>query len=140
LTHSGFIIWQWFHYSKRKPSHLVVPGTAALAVALAAIANCRALLSQQAADFMLPIMRASSSGIILSSRLPQVYRNYQAKNTGELNLITVGLITAGSILRLFTSAVQIPEQRVNLLCWIMMASVNTTLASQILAYGREKSA
>lgn len=42
--------------------------------------------------------------ILIASRLPQIFQNFQAKSTGQLSVITYGLNTLGSAARIFTTS------------------------------------
>jgi len=45
--------------------------------------------------------------MLLFSRLPQIYKNYTDKSTGQLSLITTLLTSAGSLIRIFTTVMDI---------------------------------
>ena len=41
--------------------------------------------------------------IVMGSRLPQIYKNWKAKSTGHLSLVTCTINVVGCIVRLFTT-------------------------------------
>lgn len=41
--------------------------------------------------------------LMLSSRLPQILKNFRSKSTGQLSILTYGLNVAGSCARIFTT-------------------------------------
>jgi mannose-P-dolichol utilization defect protein 1 len=41
--------------------------------------------------------------LMLVARLPQIYKNFKDKSTGQLSLITYGVNTVGCVARIFTT-------------------------------------
>ena len=41
--------------------------------------------------------------LLLVARLPQIYKNFKEKSTGQLSLITYGVNTVGCVARIFTT-------------------------------------
>jgi len=70
---------------------------------------------------------------MIYSRIHQIFKNYQAKNTGTLSLIMYTFYTGGNLIRVFTTLVEAKD-------WIMFANftigltINSTIVIQILYY------
>jgi len=71
--------------------------------------------------------------IAISSRLPQIYQNYNESGVGSLNLITFGLNFVGAIARIGTSLVQLDDKLV-LLGYVSSAILNGIITFQIIYY------
>jgi mannose-P-dolichol utilization defect 1 len=76
---------------------------------------------------------AASTFVLTASRLPQLYTNFANGSTGQLSAITVLLLTAGALARVFTTLKEVPDP-VILRGMIAGAAVNVALSAQLLYY------
>ncbi|KAK8944178.1 hypothetical protein KSP39_PZI008403 [Platanthera zijinensis] len=78
---------------------------------------------------------ASQHAIFFCARIPQIWKNYRSKSTGELSFVTCLLNFAGSIARVFTSMQEKAPLSVILGSFIGIFT-NGTLLSQIIGYAK----
>jgi len=71
--------------------------------------------------------------MIVVGKLIQAVTNYKNGHTGQLSAITVFLLTAGSLARIFTSIQETGDQ-VMILTFVVSSSVNVIIALQVLYY------
>ncbi|KAJ3338051.1 hypothetical protein HDU93_010049 [Gonapodya sp. JEL0774] len=69
----------------------------------------------------------------IASRVPQIYSNYATRSVGQLSSITVFLISAGSVARVFTTLQEVNDP-VLLVGAVVAALLNVVLASQCVLY------
>ena len=55
------------------------------------------------AEDSLPAAHEVDDLILIAARLPQIYKNFAARSTGQLSVITFGANTLGCVARLFTT-------------------------------------
>lgn len=72
--------------------------------------------------------------VMLAARLPQIAKNFSAKSTGQLSLVTFGVNTAGCVARIFTT-LQDGGGAAMLRSYCLGLLLNATLVTQILYYG-----
>ncbi|MBN3301636.1 MPU1 protein, partial [Amia calva] len=88
-------------------------------------------------------MQATNMPAIIISRLIQVSTNYRNGHTGQLSAVTVLLLFAGSLARIFTS-IQETGDSLMALTYVVSSSCNAIIAGQLLYYwncappGRQK--
>jgi len=78
-------------------------------------------------------MQAGNVPIIVFAKLMQAYENYKNGGTGQLSAVTVLLLFAGSLARIFTSVQETGDQLI-ILTYIVSSIVNGMIASQIIYY------
>jgi mannose-P-dolichol utilization defect protein 1 len=61
------------------------------------------VLAGQINPTLFEALYASQHAIFLFARLPQIWKNFKNKSTGELSFLTFFMNFAGSIVRVFTS-------------------------------------
>ncbi|KAG0450512.1 hypothetical protein HPP92_026880 [Vanilla planifolia] len=76
---------------------------------------------------------ASQHAVFFMARIPQIWKNYKNKSTGELSFITCLMNFAGSIARVFTSMQENAPTSV-VLGSVLGIVTNGTILSQILVY------
>ncbi|XP_078393691.1 mannose-P-dolichol utilization defect 1b [Cetorhinus maximus] len=80
-------------------------------------------------------LQALNMPAVIVSRLIQILTNYRNGHTGQLSALTVFLLFAGSLARIFTS-VQETGDRLMILTYIVASSFNGVIAAQVLYYWR----
>lgn len=100
------------------------------------------ILAGQINPVLFEALYASQHAIFLFARLPQIWKNFSNKSTGELSFLTCLMNFGGSSVRVFTSLQEKAPQSVVLGSVIGMAT-NGTLLSQIILFkkpeaGKEK--
>ncbi|XP_064796266.1 mannose-P-dolichol utilization defect 1 protein-like [Oncorhynchus masou masou] len=78
-------------------------------------------------------MQASNMPAIIIGRLIQVVTNYRNGHTGQLSAITVFMLFAGSLARIFTS-IQETGDSLMALTYVISSSCNGLIAAQLLYY------
>ncbi|XP_074280651.1 mannose-P-dolichol utilization defect 1 protein homolog 2 [Silene latifolia] len=76
---------------------------------------------------------ASQHAIFLCARIPQIWKNFSNKSTGELSFLTCFMNFGGSMVRVFTSMQEKAPSSVVMGC-VLGAITNGTLLSQIVIY------
>lgn len=76
---------------------------------------------------------ASQHAIFLCARIPQIWKNFRNKSTGELSFLTCFMNFGGSMVRVFTSIQEKAPTSVVMGC-VLGATTNGTLLSQIIIY------
>ncbi|CAA7027427.1 unnamed protein product [Microthlaspi erraticum] len=94
------------------------------------------VLAGQINPTLFDALYASQHAIFLFARLPQIWKNFKNKSTGELSFLTFFMNFAGSIVRVFTS---IQENAPNsiLTGFALGVFTNGTILSQILLYQKK---
>merc|ERR1719195_2116580 len=77
--------------------------------------------------------QAANIPMIVVGKLIQAATNFKNGHTGQLSAITVFLLTAGSLARIFTSIQETGDQ-VMILTFVVSSSVNVIIALQVLYY------
>jgi mannose-P-dolichol utilization defect protein 1 len=77
--------------------------------------------------------QAANIPMVLIGKLMQVFSNYQNGHTGQLSAITVFLLAAGALIRVFTS-IQETGDMVIIATYSVSSCVNLLLAFQVLYY------
>nr|XP_046176432.1 mannose-P-dolichol utilization defect 1 protein-like [Oncorhynchus gorbuscha] len=83
-------------------------------------------------------MQASNMPAIIIGRLIQVVTNYGNGHTGQLSVITVFMLFAGSLARIFTS-IQETGDSLMALTYVISSSCNGLIAAQLLYYWNSSS-
>ncbi|OQV15314.1 Mannose-P-dolichol utilization defect 1 protein-like protein [Hypsibius exemplaris] len=91
------------------------------------------LLSGLVPEKVLKIMQASQMVVVLMSKLIQIVENKKNNSTGQLSALTVGLLFAGSVARIFTSVQETGDALV-VLTYIVSSLANGILCAQIIYY------
>ncbi|KAL4202724.1 hypothetical protein AMTRI_Chr02g265060 [Amborella trichopoda] len=81
---------------------------------------------------------ASQHAIFFFSKIPQIWKNYTNKSTGELSFLTSFMNFGGSVVRVFTS-MQEGAPTSMILGSVKAALLNGTIMTQIIVYGRQNS-
>ncbi|KAF4346070.1 mannose-P-dolichol utilization defect 1 protein homolog 2 [Cannabis sativa] len=97
------------------------------------------ILAGQIDPVLFEALYASQHAIFLCARIPQIWKNFSSKSTGELSFLTCLMNFGGSIARVFTSLQENAPQSVVLGSVIGMAT-NGTLLSQIILYKKPEEA
>ncbi|KAL5961360.1 Mannose-P-dolichol utilization defect 1 protein [Taenia solium] len=82
---------------------------------------------------LLTLMQAANTPVILFSRGLQIYANFRNGSTGQLSAISVWLMAAGSLARIFTSIQETGDMLV-ILNFVVSSFVNIVLSVQIIYY------
>lgn len=91
------------------------------------------VLAGQINPTLFDALYASQHAIFLFARLPQIWKNFKNKSTGELSFLTFFMNFAGSIVRVFTSIQE--NAPVSILTGFALGVfTNGTILSQILMY------
>ena len=75
------------------------------------------------------------NGILLASRLPQIYQSFRARSTGQLSIITYALNTAGAAARIFTTSQEKNAGAAMLRGAVISTLLNAIMVAQIVGYG-----
>jgi len=86
---------------------------------------------------LLQILQGCVIPIIIASRVPQIWENFNNKSTGQLSFITWFLNFAGSAARIFTTLQEVNDALV-LLGFIASALLNGIIVCQIILYWKSK--
>ncbi|KAF5468210.1 hypothetical protein F2P56_012383 [Juglans regia] len=91
------------------------------------------ILAGQINPVLFEALYASQHAIFLFARIPQIWKNFSNKSTGELSFITCLMNSAGSMVRVFTS---IQEKAPRSVVWgsVIGIATNVTILSQIIIY------
>jgi len=106
---------------------------------LAAYAAIGYYLAVLAPTSVLPYFQSVTIPVFAASRLPQIARNFSAKSTGVLSLVTVSLNSFGSLARVFTTLSEVDDSLV-LTGMLASASMNAVLLAQVLLYWNNSAA
>ncbi|KAJ3043149.1 hypothetical protein HDV00_005765 [Rhizophlyctis rosea] len=85
----------------------------------------------------LAVLQASTIGLGISSKVPQIYRNFKTKGTGQLSRATVFMQFGGSAARLFTIVQEVKDPLL-LVSVGISCSLNFVNVSQMIYYNRDK--
>jgi len=77
--------------------------------------------------------QAANIPMIVLGKMIQAVKNFQNGHTGQLSAVTVFLLTAGSLARIFTS-IQETGDKVMVMTFIASSAVNVILALQVIYY------
>ncbi|KAI5609974.1 mannose-P-dolichol utilization defect 1 protein [Silurus asotus] len=91
------------------------------------------LVSPLTPMFVVTTMQASNMPAIILGRLIQAGANYRNGHTGQLSAVSVFLLFAGSLARIFTT-VQETGDSLMVLSYIISSSCNGLIAAQVLYY------
>jgi len=91
------------------------------------------VLAGQIDPVLFEALYASQHAIFLFARIPQIWKNFSNKSTGELSFLTCLMNFAGSMVRVFTSIQEKTPTSV-LLGYVIGMSTNGTILSQIIMY------
>jgi len=83
--------------------------------------------------------QAANIPMVLVGKMLQVISNYRNGHTGQLSAVTVFLLAAGAIIRVFTS-IQETGDRVVISTYIVSSAVNMLLLLQVIYYWNAKPA
>ncbi|KAI4303939.1 hypothetical protein MLD38_039516 [Melastoma candidum] len=96
------------------------------------------ILAGQIDPVLFEALYASQHAIFFCARVPQIWKNYTSKSTGELSLLTSLMNFAGSMVRVFTSIQEKTPMSV-VLGSVIGIMTNGTILSQILLYSKQPS-
>eukprot|EP00262_Sarcandra_glabra_P006464 TRINITY_DN1877_c1_g1_i1.p1 TRINITY_DN1877_c1_g1~~TRINITY_DN1877_c1_g1_i1.p1 ORF type:complete len:238 (-),score=26.64 TRINITY_DN1877_c1_g1_i1:226-939(-) len=91
------------------------------------------ILAGQIDPILFEALYASQHAIFFFARVPQIWKNFTNKSTGELSFLTCFMNFAGSIVRVFTS-MQEKAPMSMILGSVMGIVMNGTILSQMLLY------
>ena len=113
--------------------------TSGLVLFILTIAGAGAVLSHRTLvpTSTLALLQASTIGLGISSKVPQIYRNFKAAGTGQLSRATVFMQFAGSAARLFTLTQEVNDTLLIVSCGIS-CSLNLVNVSQMVYYNAGK--
>lgn len=92
------------------------------------------LIPTFATDATLRSLQAMTIPLVMVSRLPQIWTIWRQGCTGQLSALSVFLIWAGSVARVYTSFQETRDDRLLVLGFTMAAILNTTILFQMLYY------
>jgi mannose-P-dolichol utilization defect protein 1 len=81
----------------------------------------------------------ANSFLFLAARLPQIYKNWRSRSTGELSLLTCLMNLAGCTARIFTS-LQEGAGSAMVRAFVLGIIFNSILVAQILMWGNRPAA
>ncbi|KAI4342619.1 hypothetical protein MLD38_027225 [Melastoma candidum] len=96
------------------------------------------ILAGQIEPVLFEALYASQHAIFFCARVPQIWKNYTSKSTGELSFLTSFMNFAGSMVRVFTSIQEKTPMSV-VLGSVIGILTNGTILSQILLYSKQPS-
>ncbi|ONK72677.1 uncharacterized protein A4U43_C04F21930 [Asparagus officinalis] len=91
------------------------------------------ILAGQIDPILFEALYASQHAVFFFARVPQIWKNYTNKSTGELSFLTCFMNFAGSVARVFTSMQENTPMSMILGC-LLGVMTNGTILSQILMY------
>ncbi|XP_012445250.1 mannose-P-dolichol utilization defect 1 protein homolog 2 [Gossypium raimondii] len=91
------------------------------------------ILAGQIDPILFEALYASQHAIFFFARVPQIWKNFSNKSTGELSFLTCLMNVAGSLVRVFTS-LQEKAPAMVLLGSVLGIATNGALLSQIILY------
>ncbi|CAN8307897.1 unnamed protein product [Cochlearia groenlandica] len=94
------------------------------------------VLAGQINPTLFDALYASQHAIFLFARLPQIWKNFKNKSTGELSFLTFFMNFAGSIVRVFTSIQEKAPLNI-LIGFALGVFTNGTILSQIVLYQKK---
>jgi len=100
---------------------------------LAAVAAATAALCGAAPPTLLWLLQAANIPLVFSAKMLQAWANWQAGSTGQLSVVTVTMLLAGSAARIFTS-VQETGDAVIVATYAVSTAANAVLFGQLLWY------
>ncbi|EDR24673.1 hypothetical protein, conserved, partial [Entamoeba dispar SAW760] len=86
---------------------------------------------------LLEILQALTIPFFIIAKIPQIYSNFVEKSTGSLSLLTTLGLTAGNIIRIFTTLKEMDGDFTMLFSYTLGALVNIIIVTQILIYGNK---
>lgn len=92
------------------------------------------LIPTYATDATLRSLQALTIPLMMLSRLPQIWTIWRQNGTGQLSALSVFLIWAGSVARVYTSFQETAEDRLLVVGFAMAAILNTTILCQMIYY------
>lgn len=95
------------------------------------------LIPNYVTDATLLSLQAMTIPLVMISRLPQIWTIWRHRNIGQLSGLTVFLIWAGSLARVYTCIQETPKDRVLLMGFFLAAMLNTVLLAQVAYYWRK---
>ncbi|XP_054791963.1 mannose-P-dolichol utilization defect 1 protein homolog 2-like isoform X2 [Prosopis cineraria] len=87
--------------------------------------------------FIFSLCKASQHAIFLFARIPQIWKNFSSKSTGELSFLTSFMNFGGSMVRVFTSIQENAPTSV-ILGSVLGVATNFTILSQIVIYQKPR--
>ena len=115
-------------------------GTSASHVALATslyMGGLAVLLSGQLGDGIMQVLSGASFVTIMFARIPQIYQNFAAGNTGQLSIFSYIITVFGGCVRIFTSITDNAGMTM-VMGYMIAVSMNFTIMLQILFMGSGK--
>ncbi|TYH17802.1 hypothetical protein ES288_A05G219400v1 [Gossypium darwinii] len=91
------------------------------------------ILAGQIDPILFEALYASQHAIFFFARVPQIWKNFSNKSTGELSFLTCSMNVAGSLVRVFTS-LQEKAPTMVLLGSVLGIATNGAVLSQIILY------
>ncbi|XP_060199391.1 mannose-P-dolichol utilization defect 1 protein homolog 2-like isoform X1 [Lycium barbarum] len=91
------------------------------------------VLAGQIDPILFEALYASQHAIFLFARIPQIWKNFKNRSTGELSLLTFFMNFGGSMIRVFTSLQEKAPMSV-VMGSVIGVVMNGTILSQILLY------
>ncbi|XP_054791961.1 mannose-P-dolichol utilization defect 1 protein homolog 2-like isoform X1 [Prosopis cineraria] len=95
------------------------------------------ILAGQINPLLFEALYASQHAIFLFARIPQIWKNFSSKSTGELSFLTSFMNFGGSMVRVFTSIQENAPTSV-ILGSVLGVATNFTILSQIVIYQKPR--
>lgn len=95
--------------------------------------TCYILMSGITSHKFLWSLQALNIPILILGKLSQAYTNYKNQSTGQLSAITIFMLFAGSLARIFTS-IQETGDFMMILTYVISSTVNGIIVAQLLYY------
>ncbi len=83
-------------------------------------------------------LQALTIPLTMVSRLPQIWTIWAHGNTGQLSVLTVFMVWAGSMARVYTSFQETPDDRLLLMGFVLAAVLNSTIFLQMIYYWKPR--
>ena len=117
--------------NKASPMKIAMGGLAYGGLALA-------LLEGAVAPRFVAALQVCNVGVFAAALLPQLAMNVRNRSSGEYSALTAGLAVGGSAVRLWSTSVVAPGNRLLLAGFVCSVVLNGTLLAQIAWYARQR--
>lgn len=106
---------------------------AGLAYVVVVLSGCYILMSGITPMNLLKTLTSVNISLVVGSKLTQAYANYMNGHTGQLSAVTLILLLAGSVARVFTS-IQETGDHIAIATYVASSAVNALLVGQLAYY------
>ncbi|ENN72926.1 mannose-P-dolichol utilization defect 1 protein homolog [Dendroctonus ponderosae] len=104
-----------------------------LVYVIVVLSGCYVLMSGITPMNLLRTLTSVNISLVVGSKLTQAYTNYMNGHTGQLSAVTLILLLAGSVARVFTS-IQETGDNIAIATYVASSTVNALLVGQLIYY------